>query len=289
MTNIEYVIESINFIEKNLKNDISVFDVSKKIGYSLFHFSRLFQGITGFSPKAYILQRRLSESVNDLLNTKKKIIEIAFEYQFGSHEAYTRAFHNHFGIRPKEIRKQSALSSFPLLYPLTLEAIKNTQFIKDYKEETVELPAIFLAGFPLFVKDEDDGSLITELWGKFNKEVSNIPKRLIPEKYYQVQYWSQDQELNGLFFFIGVEVTAPDPLPLQFSLKNIPKAKYMHFIHKGLSRHVGYTYKYIYNQWLPKTEYKLNLPYNFEYYGDRYKGPDNDESESDIYIPLELL
>ncbi|MDA3901511.1 MAG: hypothetical protein PF637_13465 [Spirochaetes bacterium] len=51
---------------------------------------------------------------------------------------------------------------------------------------------------------------------------------------------------------------------------------------------VGNTYKYIYETFLPETEYKLPYLYNFEQYGERSLGPDNEESISEIYIPIEL-
>ncbi len=59
------------------------------------------------------------------------------------------------------------------------------------------------------------------------------------------------------------------------------------YIHKGLACNVGLTYRYIYETWLPQSDYKLPLAYNFEYYGKNHFGPDNEESESEIYIPIE--
>ena len=63
---------------------------------------------------------------------------------------------------------------------------------------------------------------------------------------------------------------------------------YIKFIHKGLSSKVGYTYQYIYTEWLPETDYKLSYLFNFEYYGEAHKGPFNEESETEIYIPVDL-
>ncbi|WP_088832481.1 GyrI-like domain-containing protein [Paenibacillus tyrfis] len=47
--------------------------------------------------------------------------------------------------------------------------------------------------------------------------------------------------------------------------------------------------KYIYETWLPQSEYALILPYEFEYYGSAYQGPDNEDSETEIYIPIERI
>ncbi len=53
---------SIEFIEENLQNNISIKDISSESCFSAFHFQRLFQAITGFSVQEYIRNRRLSEA-----------------------------------------------------------------------------------------------------------------------------------------------------------------------------------------------------------------------------------
>ena len=71
--------------------------------------------------------------------------------------------------------------------------------------------------------------------GKFLNEYKEIKNRVIPEKFYQVQFWSPNQELNGLFFFIGVEVSSSELDSPFYMSKTIPKATYLRFIHKGFS------------------------------------------------------
>ena len=77
MTNKDVILKAVQFIEKNLKSEIDVFRVSNEVCYSLYHFMRLFQSITGYSPKNYIQQRRLTEAVYELRDSDKKIADIA--------------------------------------------------------------------------------------------------------------------------------------------------------------------------------------------------------------------
>jgi AraC family transcriptional regulator len=138
--------------------------------------------------------------------------------------------------------------------------------------------------------NEDYDSKIKDLskeWGQFMSEVQTIKKLILPERFYQVQYWSEQQDLGGMFFFTGAEVTKAQDINPLFVVKTIPAGKYLRFIHKGLANKVGYTYKYIYNQFLPDTDYNLNKPFNFEYYGEKCLGPYNENSESEIYIPVD--
>ena len=79
-----------------------------------------------------------------------------------------------------------------------------------------------------------------------------------------------------------------EKIPVHFTAKIIPRQKYLRFFHRGLSARVGETYRYIYEKWLPQSEYRLPYQYNFEFYGELYKGPCTEDSISEIYIPVKL-
>jgi AraC family transcriptional regulator len=287
MTNKEVIIKSVNYIECNLKEEIDVFKVSREVCFSLYHFIRLFQNITGFSPKNYIQQRRLTEAIYQLRNSDKKIVDIAYDFQFGSHEAFTRAFRKQFNVNPTDIRNGYALTSLPLVNPITAEYIYQSDKIRNTPPELIELCEKILVGISFFIPDETEINDLSNEWNRLINETHTIKNKTIPERYYQVQYWSENQELGGMYFFTGVEVTKAEEVNPLFVIKTIPSGRYLQFIHKGLANKVGYTYKYIYNRFLPDTEYKLTKPFNFEYYGEKYLGPYNEQSESEVYIPVE--
>jgi AraC family transcriptional regulator len=287
MTNKDVILKALTYIETNLKTEINVFKVSQEVCYSLYHFIRLFQNITGFSPKNYIQQRRLTDAVYELRNTDKKIADIAYDFQFGSPETFSRAFRKQFNVNPSDIRNGYSLASLSLVNPITPEYIYQSDKARSVPPELVRLPEKILVGISFFIRDDTEITDLSKEWNRFLNEAPTIKNKIVPECFYQVQYWSENQELGGLFFFTGTEVTQVTDINPLFVVKIIPKGKYLRFIHKGLSNKVGYTYKYIYNQFLPDTEYKLNKPFNFEYYGPKCLGPYNEQSESEIYIPVE--
>jgi AraC family transcriptional regulator len=288
MTNKDIILKAVQYIEDHLKAEISTLDIANSVFYSLYHFIRLFQSITGVSPGTYLQQRRLSEALIDLKNTNKKVIEIAFDYQFNSHEAFTRAFKKQFGINPKQIREGLSLAHLPLLNPINQAYLFQSAKARSEPPQMLELPRIILSGISFFLSDDSKITDLSKEWGQFTQEVSTIKNRIQPERFFQVQYWSENQELGGMYFFIGVEVCNIDEIQPQFVNKIIPNGHYLRFIHKGLANQVGYTYQYIYHQFLPETNYKLTKPFNFEFYGEKCLGPNNPESESEIYIPIEL-
>ena len=89
---IESIYQAIQFIESSLENNLSVADIADEVSYSLFHFCRVFNKVAQHTPYDYLMRRRLSESAKALVESDRKIIDIAFQYQFNSHEGFSRAF-----------------------------------------------------------------------------------------------------------------------------------------------------------------------------------------------------
>lgn len=286
MNNRELIYQSLDLIENSLKDNISIHTLAKDLGFSIYYFSRLFKGITGLTPKNYMLCRKITESVSDILNTEKTMIDIAYDYGFGTPESFTRAFQKVIGSNPSDIRKTGKVDRCKLIQPITRERIERTVFLPKNEPELVELGPIQLIGIPFYFElcNKDD---LSNPWQNLIDNAAAIPDKKIPEKFYQVQYWFPDQEHDSMFFFIALEVNSFQEIPIQFTAKTLPRLKYLKFLHKGYSNKVGYTYRYIYEEWLPESDYKLPYLFNFEYYGDQHKGPYNEDSISEIYIPVD--
>ncbi|MEA4925893.1 MAG: helix-turn-helix transcriptional regulator [Syntrophomonadaceae bacterium] len=76
--------------------------MAKAAGYSQYHAARVFKGETGLSPFEYIRRERLTAAAHALRSGKHKVLDIALDFVFDSHEGFTRAFTNGFGISPKK-------------------------------------------------------------------------------------------------------------------------------------------------------------------------------------------
>ena len=96
-------------IEEGIKNNIDAFILSKKYELSEVHLRRLFNFAFNKTISGYIRSRALSESINELLNTDKNIINIALEYGFGYEQSYSRSFRREFGISPNIVRKSGQI------------------------------------------------------------------------------------------------------------------------------------------------------------------------------------
>jgi len=91
-----------DYIEQNLNYPITLKDLSKAAGYSQWHSARVFKELTGKSPFEYLRALRLSKAALLLRDKQPKVIDVAFDFVFDSHEGFTRAFSKQFGVSPKK-------------------------------------------------------------------------------------------------------------------------------------------------------------------------------------------
>jgi len=120
--------KTIEFIELNLQEELSLEDVAQFAGFSKFHFLRIFQKEVGVTASEYIRYRRIANAANLLLYSEEKIIEIAFYYRFETQESFTRAFKKYYHLPPGQYRK--------FMGKLTMQKedihMKNEQLLKGW-------------------------------------------------------------------------------------------------------------------------------------------------------------
>ena len=79
--------------------------LSRKLGYSEFHTTRKFKEISGMQFRDYLRGRRLAFALIEVRDSNRNLIDIAIDYGFSSHEAFTRAFKANYGVTPNAYRK----------------------------------------------------------------------------------------------------------------------------------------------------------------------------------------
>jgi AraC-type DNA-binding domain-containing proteins len=97
--------DTVEYINKNLDDKISLDELSQKAHLSKYHYHRIFHKITGESVGKYITKRRMEKAAEELAETDEPIIDIAFKYQYSSQESFTRAFMRIYNLTPGKYRK----------------------------------------------------------------------------------------------------------------------------------------------------------------------------------------
>lgn len=93
------------YIKRNDNESLNLGYLSKQSGYSEFYLSKKFKEISGMQFKDYLRHRRLAFALKELRDTSKGILDIALQYGFSSHEAFTRSFKEAYGVTPSEYRR----------------------------------------------------------------------------------------------------------------------------------------------------------------------------------------
>ena len=129
-----------------------------------------------------------------------------------------------------------------------------------------------------------------ELWKSFmsrKKEITNSTNSdLYSLKVYNPLYFI-DFNLQAAFEkWAAVEVASFSSIPFEMDPFNLKGGLYAVFTHQGSSLDHS-TFQYIFNSWLPNSNYILDERPHFEILGEKYKNEDI-TSEEEIWIPISL-
>ncbi len=100
------------YIESHITEPITLGDLARRAGYSPWHAARVFKELTGKAPFDYLRALRLSRAAERLQNGDSRVVDVAFDFLFGSHEGFTRAFSKYFGTTPKNCSKGESVKLF---------------------------------------------------------------------------------------------------------------------------------------------------------------------------------
>lgn len=97
--------DSLDYIEDNIKCDISAQELSRRAGFSLFHYYKLFQTAVGMPVMQYMSRRKLLHAIYDI-SLGNKMIDVALLYGFNTHAGFYKAFVREFGCTPTQYLNQ---------------------------------------------------------------------------------------------------------------------------------------------------------------------------------------
>src|SRR5437588_7317196 len=266
------------YIESHLAGELTLDDIAAIAGISRFHMVRAFAAATGFSVMRYVRVRRLSEAARALANGAPDILTVALDPDYGSHEAFTRAFRDHFGVTPEAVRGLAHLDNLRLQEPIVMDStvIDNLQ------------PPRFETGKPLLVAGLgerytwESGAAIPGQWQRFRQSVANFPGRIGKVAY---GVCCNADDAGNFDYIAGVEVADFSDLPREFSRVRIPEQRYAVFSHKDHVSTIRRTVNTIWNHWLPASGLKAADAPSFERYDENFD-PATGNGGLEIWVPL---
>ena len=150
MDNRAIIQKSLDYIEENLKTEITAAELAEMAGFSLFHYYRLFQQATGLPVMQYILRRRLLHGIYAIKEGSTKI-DAALLYGFDTYAGFYKGFCREFSSTPSEFLK-SCRAKRPYRIDLTKEEHmtvthkKAAQILKYWNLENETITDIYYDG-----------------------------------------------------------------------------------------------------------------------------------------------
>lgn len=280
------VSKAILFIENNLYEPITASDISSFVSYSYYHFHRYFFSITGETIGSYIRNRRLALAAWQLVYSKNRVLEISTSLNFESAESFSRAFKLRYGISPMQYRENGICTTLA-----TRKSSKNisTPSLLSIEPEIISFAAVQLIGMRFQTKVTNGES--SALWGNFKEHYPANHNLGIRYEVFENETICQQNTFTieqPTSVFLGIAAEKEEiPRTTKLTHKIIPAGKYAKFIHMGLAQNILSSYEYIWGVWFPKSHCKIGSGEDFEVYTDRFLGIDNEQSQIDIYFPIE--
>lgn len=274
----------IEYLEEHLLEEISIKELSMKIGISEYHLKRTFSFIAGMSIVEYIRNRKLSLANVDLLKGRS-VTEVAFKYGYNSIEGFSRGFYQWCGYLPSEIKKLNFQKSFPkLTFYITVKGGISMEFKIEKKESFNLVGVAKKVSLQFEGVNEEIVALAKSITEKQKKEMQEIGD-LYPKYVVNASYdftGNRIEEKGGLTHLIGYLSSKENPYEDLEQVK-VPAHTWAIFPVTGkFPEKMQETWGNIFAQWLPSSDYEVvEVPeISFTKYSD------TDETYSEIWIAV---
>ena len=266
------------FIESHFAEELTLDDIAHCGCVSRFHLARAFEAATGVPVMRYVRGRRLSEAARRLADGAPDILTVAIDAGYGSHEAFTRAFREQFGLTPEALRARGHLDNLVIVEPIKMDETLLTHLA----------PPRFEDGRPFLVAGLSErytcesAAAIPSQWQRFNEYFGKVPGQ-VGNVAYGVCYNADDA--GNIDYLCGVEVSDFSTLPAEFSRLRIAAQRYAVFSHREHVSTIRRTWNTIWNTWLPASGHLPADAPNLERYDEKFD-PVSGMGGLEIWLPL---
>ena len=271
------LIKAVWYIESNFVREIDLDEIASAAGVSRFHLTRAFGQSFGLSAIRYMRSRRLSEAAKKLAHGAPDILSVALDAGYASHEAFTRAFREQFGITPEQFRALPEKNSIDLVEAILVDDQTTIKLAEPRIVDTE--PMLFVGLGQRFEYDQMGG--IPALWQRFNPHVGSIPGE-IPGAAYGICTTADN---SGLDYICAVEVKDFSDVDRELTRLRVPAQRYAVFAHKGPIVEIRTVIRAIWGNWLPSSVHDSADGPSFERYGKGFD-PITGEGGFEIWAPI---
>lgn len=272
---------------------------------SPFHFHRVFRGMVGET--ALELARRLRlERAAWQLTGEAQITEIAFDAGYETHEAFSRAFRQRYGMSPSDFRQRQRADGCARPPSWELAARSGVHFSPAgevprfqpfySRGEAMKFPVEIEARPELRVAAVRHVGPYAQVSAAFQK-LGELAGRA--GMFAEAMRTQQAPKMVGLYYDDPESVPAPElradagliigegaPMPEGLSEVRIPAGRYARVLHQGPYEQLGDVWARFFGEWLPQSGERMGGGPSFELYRNSPMTAKPHELETELYLPL---
>jgi AraC family transcriptional regulator len=161
-------------------------------------------------------------------------------------------------------------------------------FITYMQPQIIKTKAFSLAGLSMEMSIQHNK--VKELWSSFipilkKNNLLGIQDLYSVEEYQGLDYFQEFNPEKTFKKWAAIKIKPESTFPDTFEPLQVPEGLYAVFSYKGKATEANKFYHFIFNHWLPGSEYVLDTRPHFAIMGEKYKG-ERPDSEEDIWIPV---
>jgi len=275
------------YIQQHLDDELLLTTLAERVGFSAFHFHRIFAGIMGETVAQYVLRVRMAMAVQRLLHTEEPVTAIGLAAGYQTPAAFTKAFRQRFGVPPTIFRAMERNAAYALLIqqPLAPAASRRRP-----QPEIRTLPALRV----LYVRG----------WGMIEYSFAQAANRAFETLFCYLQ---QHQLMGAFDSCVGITPDDYDVIPHarcrfdagvilkaeaqvepmgEIALQLLPAGRWAIFQHKGPYDTLWQSWNVAYRDWLPRSHEHLRDAPPIEIYLNNVNTTPPAQLRTEILIPL---
>jgi AraC family transcriptional regulator len=269
------VAKALWYIENNYAEaGLTLDGIALACDVSRFHLTRAFGIATGRSLMRYLRARRMTEAARVLAAGAPDILAVALDAGYGSHEAFTRAFRDQFGLTPEAVRARGSCAGIDLVPALRLD---DRRELPPAAPVLIAHPAFTVAGLCERYTHESAAAIPAQ-W----QRLGACPAP--PDKIGRFEYGvCSEAEGDAFTYTCGVAVTGLTPAGAV--LLRVPAQRYAVFFHAAHISAIRMTWRAIFDDWLPASGMRPTDGPEFERYDERFD-PATGDGGVEIWVPV---
>ena len=281
---------AVRLIADSLDDPLGLQDLADRVGFSRFHFHRVFQALLGETVGGITRRLLLERAATQLRCSDTPITEIAFSAGYATHEAFVKAFRAAFGYTPSGFRRHLRYAGeLPTVngvhyrggteFAIRFIASRGESVMQvDIKEVPARRAVCFQHHGPYYMIGQSFGAL--QAW--VEETQAEVGKR-VGIFYDDPEATAPDKLRSDAGAYVAPEFHVDDP---RVHIVDLPAGSYAVHTHFGPYDGLSAAWAKLGSDWFPNSGYDIGTAPAFEVYVNDCTAVPVDQIQTELYFSI---